>query len=401
MHRTCIAQRGLHVVSETFIRAHGERLSGVVGILHQRGEQLWCDDAPVRTPWSWASVIHALRRLYCGSRRDPRFAVAYEVALRRCRPDVVLAEYGQTGAQIAGPCRRAGVPFVVHFHGYDASRHSVIERFAASYRRMFTEAAAVIAVSRAMERQLLVLGCPRDKLLYSPYGIDCESFGGGRPGQCPPTFLAVGRFVDKKAPELTIAAFARVLRERPGARLRMIGDGPLREMCRRLVQELDIHDAVTFLGAQPHDAVIQEMRAARAFVQHSVVATDGDSEGTPVAMLEAGAMGLPVVATRHAGIPDVVVEGETGLLVDERDMEGMARHMLRLVDEPQVAEALGRNAAGRVRRLYTMEQSLARLSRVLQAAAERGDMRAVREAIDRELPDRDLPTVAVDRRRAA
>jgi len=396
MHRTCIVQRGWHVVSETFIRAHGERLPGVVGIIHQRDEQLWCDDAQVRTPWSWASLAHAVRRLRIGSRREPPFSPAYDVALQMYRPDVVLAEYGPIGVQVSRPCRRARVPFVVHFHGYDAARRDVLAKYAASYRTMFTEAAAIIAVSRAMERTLRSLGCPPDKIVYNPCGTDCEAFGSTNPGNCPPTFVAVGRLVEKKSPDLSLRAFAQVVRERPAARLRMIGDGPLREMCQGLVRELGCQEAVTFLGAQPHDVVIQEMRAARAFAQHSVVATDGDSEGTPVAILEAGATGLPVVATRHAGIPDVVVEGETGLLVDEHDVTGMARHMLRLVDEPQVAETLGRHAARHVRSHYTMEQSLGRLARVLQTAAERGDMRAVREAIDRELPN-----AVADRRQAA
>jgi colanic acid/amylovoran biosynthesis glycosyltransferase len=258
---------------------------------------------------------------------------------------VVLAEYGPIGVQVSRPCRRARVPFVVHFHGYDAARRDVLAKYAASYRTMFTEAAAIIAVSRAMEHTLRSLGCPPDKIVYNPCGTDCEAFGNANPGSNPPTFVAVGRFVEKKSPDLSLRAFVQVVRERPAARLRMIGDGPLREMCQGLARELGCQEAVTLLGAQPHDVVIQEMRAARAFVQHSVVAADGDSEGTPVAILEAGAAGLPVVATRHAGIPDVVVEGETGLLVDEHDVTDMARHMLRLVDEPQVAETLGRQAA--------------------------------------------------------
>jgi glycosyltransferase involved in cell wall biosynthesis len=157
-------------------------------------------------------------------------------------------------------------------------------------------------------------------------------------------------------------------------------------VCRDLAAALGIEHAVTFLGAQPHDVVERQMRQARAVVQHSVTASNGDSEGTPVAILEAGAMGLPVVATRHAGIPDVVADGATGLLVDERDVRGMARHMLTLARSPSLSGQLGRNAAMRVRSYYTMEQSIGRLARVLRAAAARQGMAGVRAAIERGLP---------------
>ena len=147
--------------------------------------------------------------------------------------------------------------------------------------------------------------------------------------------------VEKKAPHLVLATFARVLRECPDARLHFIGDGALLGVCRDLAAALGIDHAVTFLGAQPHDIVEREMRQARALVQHSVIASNGDSEGTPVAILEAGAMGLPVVATRHAGIPDVVADGVTGFLVEERDVCGMATHMLALARNPASRASAG------------------------------------------------------------
>ena len=311
---------------------------------------------------------------------------AWESAIGGVAANVTLAEYGTTGTLVSGACERIGTPLVVHFHGFDASRTDILARKAADYRRMFSRASAVVAVSRAMEHQLLQLGCPREKLIYNPCGVDCVRFEGADPARANPQFVAVGRLVEKKAPYLTIAAFAHVARECPEARLRVIGDGVLLGVCRDLTAALGIGHAVTFLGAQPHEAVAREMRQARALVQHSVTASNGDSEGTPVAVLEAGAMGLPVVATRHAGIPDVVQEGVTGLLGDERDVEVMATHMLTLIGNRTLCRELGRNAAAHVRRFYTMEQSIDRLARILGAAASRQDIAAVRASIDSELP---------------
>ena len=110
------------------------------------------------------------------------------------------------------------------------------------------------------------------------------------------------------------------------------------------------------------------MRQARAFVQHSVVAIDGDSEGTPVAILEAGAAGLPVVATRHGGIPDVVVPGETGLLIREGDVCAMAECMARLAADPELAARLGSAARSRIRAEFSMDKSLSSLFQILDDA---------------------------------
>jgi glycosyltransferase involved in cell wall biosynthesis len=258
-------------------------------------------------------------------------------------------------------CRVTGLPLIAHFHGYDASVHSVLRELAQCYAQLFREAAAVIAVSRAMERRLLALGADPARLHYNCYGVDCDFFRPGNAEHAPPVLLAVGRFVEKKAPQLTLLAFAEVLRRAPEARLRMIGDGPLLASCRDLAAGLCVAHAVEFLGAQGSEIIRQEMARARCFVQHSVEAADGDCEGTPNVVLEAGACGLPVVSTRHGGIPDVVVEGETGFLVDERDVPTMAAALLRLVHDPALAGALGRAARHRMETHFSAERSAAGL----------------------------------------
>ena len=378
-------------VSETFIRAHAERLPGVVAVLHAHKGLPVVDGRPaVAQGW----LARARRRLSTGlGRHDSRARGdrAWAMAIKGASADVALAEYGTTGALIDGACRRISAPLVVHFHGFDASVTDLLDRKAGDYRRMFGVASAVVAVSRAMERQLLGLGCPRETLIYCPYGVDCAAFDGADPAGAGPLFVAVGRMVEKKGPHLLLAAFARVVAECPEARLHWIGDGPLLGVCRDLAAALGIEDAITFLGAQPHDIVARQMRQARAFVQHSVTASNGDREGMPVSILEAGAIGLPVVATRHAGISDVVVDGVTGFLVDERDARGMAAHMLTLARHPSLAGQLGDNAAVRVRRYYRMEQSLGRLTRVLHAAAARQPMDAVHASIEGELPPTPSP----------
>jgi glycosyltransferase involved in cell wall biosynthesis len=109
------------------------------------------------------------------------------------------------------------------------------------------------------------------------------------------------------------------------------------------------------------------MQKARAFVQHSVTAHDGDAEGTPNAVLEAGASGLPVVATRHAGIKDSVIEMKTGLLVDEGDIDGMAQHMIRLAKDSALAASLGKAARERILTEYSMDKSIQNLWAIIDS----------------------------------
>ena len=368
--RICLVTPYLPSVSETFIRAHAEGLPAEVVLVH--GWRPSIGDEPVL---SWPRrALYKAGRVIARRPLEREVTAAYLEAFRRSRARAVLAEYGPTGVQVMRACRRAGIPLIVHFHGYDASQRDTLASHAETYPQMFEEAAALIAVSRAMQRKLVSLGARPEKVHYNPCGIDCREFEGGDPVQArPPVFLAVGRFVEKKAPHLTLEAFAEAHRAYPLARLRMLGDGPLFNQCRELAAKLEIEAAVTFLGAQPHAVVREEMLKARCFVQHSVEASNGDCEGTPVGILEAGASSLPVVATRHAGIPDVVVEGQTGFLVDERDTSAMAAQMLRLVQDSELAARLGRAARLHVERNFSQEQSLSRLWTIIEAAIAAGE----------------------------
>lgn len=337
----CVAHRFPLKYSETFIRAHLERLP--------------------------ARVVELTGKSF-----DP---LKLRCFLSEQRVAAVLAEYGLTGVAVMEGCQAAGIPLVVHFHGYDAYKQTILERRGQSYPELFEISAAIVAVSRDMERQLLDLGAPREKLLLNPCGVDHSFFRGADAERAPPTFLAVGRFVDKKAPHLTVLAFSKVSARHPSARLVMIGEGQLLEASRQLTRSLGIGRQVEFRGMRPHEEVAAAMRETRAFVQHSVRTSDGDSEGTPVSVLEAGAAGLPVVATRHAGIQDAVLHEETGFLVDEGDIDGMARRMEQLLEDPALAGRLGKAASRRMRAEYSLDNKIGALWSIIERAIKDSALR--------------------------
>jgi colanic acid/amylovoran biosynthesis glycosyltransferase len=359
---------------QPFARAHAERLPCHVSVLHGDWYRpRFLDDEPLRSTKPVPEAARRAQRVVARLRgRDPErdeITADYTRAFQRARCDAVLVEFGHIAVQALDACRALGLPLIVHFHGFDAHSQSILDRYGARYGEMFEQAAALVVVSRTMQDALLALGAPPDKTHHVPYGVDLDRFGGAAPERAPARFLAVGRFVEKKAPLLTLAAFASARRLYPDARLRMIGDGELLEACRERARELGIGDVVEFVAMQPNDAIAAEMRQAPAFVQHSIVAVDGNSEGMPVAILEAGASGLPVVSTRHAGIPEIVEDGKTGFLVAERDVEGMAERMERLLAEPRLAGELGRSARRRIEERFSIDSSTARLWEIISTAA--------------------------------
>lgn len=284
--------------------------------------------------------------------RKPDRAAAQPVyieELKRLQPAVLLAQFGPNGVRMMYPCQAAGIPLITFFRGYDLTKESILDKYAAGYRELFRTGEAFITVSRSLRHKLIQLGAPPESVFVSPSGADCTLFKPVDWCVSPFTFLAVSRFTEKKGPQLTIQAFAAVHQRFPDTMLRMIGDGDLLPECARLVDALGLKASVQFLGAVPHEQVKEEMTRANVFVQHSRTAPDGDEEGTPVTLMEAGATGLPVVSTYHAGIPDLVIDGVTGLLVEENDVEGMAGSMMRLVEDEDLRDRLGKAAAARVR----------------------------------------------------
>lgn len=289
-------------------------------------------------------------------------AVVARMLITRHRPDVVLAEFGFHAVRVMEATHSLGVPLVVHFRGSDLSAAGKLGVLQGRYRRLIAIAAGLICKSRPMARTLQALGASPKHILISASGANAQLFHGGDPGRTAPVCLAVGRFVAKKGPLHTIRAFAL----QPHGTLWMVGEGPLLSEAKALVDRLGLADRVRFLGIRSQSDVADLMRRVRLFVQHSLVAADGDSEGNPVAVMEAQLSGLPVVATRHAGIPEVVLDGETGLLVDEGDVEGMGAAIARLLQDPEQCKQLGSAGHKRVAAAFTLKHHLEDLSQFLE-----------------------------------
>lgn len=352
--------------SETFIHAHKELPFKIF---------FYCDNhnyVPSKLDGSKKivrisnKIYFKLKSLINSKLTQSEYSLRY--LLKKNKTDCVLAEYGVTGASSLRVIQSLGLPLIVHFHGFDASNKDVLLKFKRKYSEMFTYAQFVVSVSKKMSVDLIGMGCPENKIILNTYGPNTDFLNIKPQSEKKRQFIAIGRFVEKKAPHVTIMAFSKVAKKYPEARLLFGGVGELLDKCKELVKELEIDEQVLFLGKLSRPEIISLFSASMAFVQHSVTGANGDSEGTPVAILEASAAGLPVIATRHAGIPDVIEHGKTGLLVEEGDVEGMANHMMQLYDNPAEANLMGYEGSQNIALNFTMEKHLNRLTEIINIA---------------------------------
>ncbi|TIR30181.1 MAG: glycosyltransferase [Mesorhizobium sp.] len=281
--------------------------------------------------------------------------------------DAALIEYLTIGALFARACLRAGVRLYVHAHGADSTVMPRKQTWRRRYRRLFASADGIITPSRFIADRLIQIGCPNEKLHVSPCGILPEQFTPSK--RESGRLLVVGRFVEKKSPHLTIEAFARIASRFPEARLDLVGDGPLMARSRALVEQENLADRVIFHGYRSTEFVQGMMQNAAVFVQHSVTARNGDMEGLPVSILEAMASALPVVATRHSGIPEAVVDGETGVLVEEHDIKSTAEALASLLADTRRAARMGDAGRRRVLDHFTQRHTRDRLRRAMALPA--------------------------------
>lgn len=360
--------------SETFIGRHMRdllpgRTVAVTETVNGPHGGTWSADCPVlalnqpRDGWLGQHLIRAVaRRLGCPPagrvRRVKEFLQDHEV-------QVVMGEYLDWSLPWLGIARELQLRFFVHAHGYDVSEKLRDPKIRADYVQ-YNQASGVITMSHASREKLLGLGLDPAKLHVVPYGVDVPREPIQRTERGVIRCLAVGRMVPKKAPVLTLEAFRRASETCPKLRLDYVGSGALFPAAHLFIRTFNLEDRVTLHGDQPNQIVQLLMKETDIFLQHSM--TDpmtGDEEGLPVAILEAMANGLPVVSTRHAGIPEAVRDGVSGYLGEEGDSVGMAEKLSSLAQDPNLRRRMGEAGWLRAKEHFSWERERGSLLGIL------------------------------------
>ena len=198
-------------------------------------------------------------------------------------------------------------------------------------------------------------------------GLDVTAFPVAKPARNPPRVLAVGRLIEKKGFADLVAALARLRARGVGFTAEIIGEGPLRGELRGAVAAAGLEDLVTLPGALPQREVLSRMAAARVFALPCVEEADGAGgmDNLPTVIAEAMAAGLPVVSTRIAGVPEMVLDGQTGRLVPPRSPDALADALGGLLTDGALAARLGEAGRRRAKERFSARVAARQLGRLL------------------------------------
>ncbi|AJE45416.1 glycosyltransferase [Celeribacter indicus] len=366
--KICIATGGYHKPGETFVNRHiSELFGGNTCVIcnkfsgtnpYDKSVAVRRNDSGVRSALSLGALRDKLRYK---TLRAPRGEAKQRLIrfLAEEKPDAILAEFGPEAVALSPLAHELGLPIFSYFRGYDASKDLRKASNVRAYRRWIPELAGVFAVSQFLLDNLARHGISNPRSLVIPSGVNTALF---RPAEKrPSSFLFVGRLIEKKSPDHMIRAFCDTAERVPEAHLTVIGEGPLSETCARIAQERGMAGRITLTGPLPHEEVRAHMARTAVLIQHSVTAANGNTEGLPTSIQEALAAGMAVVSTRHAGIPEAVIEGQNGLLVEERDFAGFGAAITALAEDPERVARFGARGRALAEERFDNRMLLAKL----------------------------------------
>jgi colanic acid/amylovoran biosynthesis glycosyltransferase len=344
--------------SETFILAQMQALrdtsSRLIG-LEEVPEGLALPSPPLLLCRARGAAAALRAKIY----RKSGIAPLFHAKARRERPALLHAHFASGGLTAIPLAKSLGVPLLVTLHGSDVT---VKWASAESMRRLGQEAALFLCVSQFIRDRAIAAGLPEEKLRVHYIGVDLQQFQALPADSTNAGVLFVGRLVEKKGCAYLLRAMASVQQAHPDFLLTVIGDGPLRSDLENLAKELRL--ACRFLGAQPSAIVREHLQRTRIFCAPSITAENGDSEGLGMVFAEAQAMGIPVVSSLHGGIPEVVANGRTGLLVRERDHEALAGAIASLLGDTALWNQFRHNARAHIQQSFDLARQTAELETI-------------------------------------
>jgi colanic acid/amylovoran biosynthesis glycosyltransferase len=237
------------------------------------------------------------------------------------------------------------------------------------FSELFNEAECFIVPSNYIADRLTKLSCPVHKINVFHYGVDIDEWSriknvytskvnGTR------TLLIVGRLVEKKGILDAIRALQKIVNAGHDVRLLIVGEGPQRSEIEKLISEFNLQSYILLLGSKPNKYVADLMKTSHMLIAPSITTCVGETEGLPVSIVEASAAGLPVIATYHAGIPEVIRDGLSGFLVKEKDFSALADKIITLMRDPELANKMGKAGRQIVEKEFNIKESVQSLENI-------------------------------------
>jgi colanic acid/amylovoran biosynthesis glycosyltransferase len=291
--------------------------------------------------------------------------------LERRGADLMHIYFGHTGVHLMPFIQRWDKPCIVSFHGADVALKRDIRNYEDKLKSLFQAVPLVLARCQSLADRLVELGCPPERLRINRTGLPLHEFpyvARQAPVNGRWRLLQACRLIPKKGVATTLCAFAIFQKEFPRAELVIAGKGPLQGHLEELASELGIASKVHFRGFVTQDELRELYADSHLFVHPSETPPDQNQEGVPNSVVEAMATGLAVVGTRHGGIPEAVVHGRGGLLVEERDFEALASALKEIARSRSAFREMGVLANEHVTANFEQSAQIAQLERYYDEA---------------------------------
>lgn len=313
------------------------------------------------------------------------FYPSFVFSLIKDRPHLVHAHFGPSGYGFLKLKSIFKLPLITSFYGYDLSMVPYQNsKWKLRYRKLFKEGDCFLVEGHYMKKCLTELGCPGEKIIVQHLGIDLKriKFVPRKPETSGKIcVLIAGSFVEKKGIPYAIEAFGRVRQAYPRLKLELtiIGDsaGAPREEKEKekilmTVKKYELNDCVKVMGYQPYSVFLREVERYHIFLSPSVHAGDGDTEGgVPVSIIEASASGMPILSTNHCDIPEAVIDGKSGYLVPERNVDALTEKLEFLVSNPSIWGKMGEKGRKHIENHYNITTQVERLEKTYDMVAKR------------------------------
>ncbi|MEZ5921546.1 MAG: glycosyltransferase [Parvularculaceae bacterium] len=261
----------------------------------------------------------------------------------------------------------SGTPFTATAHANDIFENALL------LKRKAKRAAALFMISDYNRHLLEQAGVDPQKMQVVRCGVPDRKRSAPRPqhGVRPFRIGSLGRLVEKKGMATTIRAAAALAKAGADVRLEIVGDGPLRESLQEEINELGLSGCAVLLGAMPNSKVMEWLESLHLLVMSCEEDRNGDKDGIPVAMMEAMALGVPVVSTRLSGIPELVVDRTSGLLGEPKDVESIAGAIAEMMNDETFYDRICAGAKARVEEEFSEAVNIERLEKAIEAAVRR------------------------------